>query len=123
MSNAATNGGDAISTGREGLQKVHLAKQSLPKKLGGSNAVAFGPPRLSSKSPCLLQARLDTRRDPAGACFGSKRRVAGWSRCRRDWASLLGPKCGGTAGAELQTMASAAGCVGFPLLGLAAGIR
>ena len=45
MSNAATNGGDATSTGREGLQQVRLAK-SLPKKLGGSSACAFGPPCL-----------------------------------------------------------------------------
>jgi hypothetical protein len=67
MSNAATNGGDAISTGREGLQKVHLAKQSLPKKLGGSNAAVFGPPRLSGNRPFLLQARFNVRRDLAVA--------------------------------------------------------
>src|ERR1700722_19714281 len=39
----ATHGGDATSTGREGLQQVRLAK-SLPKKLGGSSACHSGRP-------------------------------------------------------------------------------
>jgi len=55
-------GGDAISTGREGLQQVHLAKVAS-KILGGPVAAAFGPPTFFCRSELSPETRIQPNFD------------------------------------------------------------
>src|SRR5690349_1343883 len=111
MSNVAHYGGDATSTGREGLQQVRLAEESLPKKLGGSDASVFGPPCLFcnryknvSHEPMCSRLSSDWRFRPTITRGDPVAVGSGRMPCRRPatFSPRLGVtprrKCGGTGG-------------------------